>query len=169
MAIKTGYHFKFDFKTKGNMFGAKDHVKIVPAFYFVSKDGTKRQKVDLYYHNQTTGQKFVKIGSSQDTVTRSIVLNSPMRNISPIELSNTAKYVETYGFTDFLKQSSKKSTIGLYSLLDLNQRVRTLIGPASNIPKSVDPGRALASVQKWYGEYSLPAAPYVVPAGFNIA
>ncbi|MFB5674409.1 DUF5704 domain-containing protein [Paenibacillus terreus] len=169
VAIKTGYHFKFDFKTKGNMFGAKDHVKIVPAFYFVSKDGTKRQKVDLYYHNQTTGQKFVKIGSSQDTVTRSIVLNSPMRNISPIELSNTAKYVETYGFTDFLKQSSKKSTIGLYSLLDLNQRVRTLIGPASNIPKSVDPGRALASVQKWYGEYSLPAAPYVVPAGFNIA
>ncbi|MFM9279119.1 DUF5704 domain-containing protein [Paenibacillus jiagnxiensis] len=169
VAIKTGYHFKFDFKTKGNNFGPKDHVKVVPTFYFVNKDGTKRQKVDLYYHNQTTGQKFVKIGSSQDTVTRSIVLNSPMRNVSSTELSNTAKYVATYGFTDFMKQASKKGTIGSYSLLDLNPRIRTLIGPTSDIPKTVDPGRAVASIQKWYGEYSLPAAPYAVPAGFNIA
>ncbi|MFM9280870.1 DUF5704 domain-containing protein [Paenibacillus jiagnxiensis] len=169
VAIKTGYAFKFDFKTKGNNFGPKDHVKIVPTFYFVNKDGTQRQKVDLYYHNQTTGQKFVKIGSSQDTLTRSIVLNTPLRNISSTELNNTAKYVATYGFTDFLKQSRNKSTIGGYSLLDLTQRVRTLIGPTTNVPKTVDPGRAVASIQKWYGEYSLPAAPYVVPVGFNIA
>ncbi|MDP4098866.1 DUF5704 domain-containing protein [Paenibacillus sp. P96] len=152
VAIKTGYHFKFDFKTKGNMFGPKDHVKVVPTFYFVSKDGAKRQKVDLYYHNQTTGQKFVKIGSSQDTVTRSMVLNSRMRNVPSTELTNTAKYVATYGFTDFMKQAGKKNTIGSYGLLDLAQRVRTLIGPTANVPKSVDPGRAVASMQKWYGE-----------------
>ncbi|MDP4097067.1 DUF5704 domain-containing protein [Paenibacillus sp. P96] len=152
VAIKTGYSFKFDFKTKGNNFGPKDHVKIVPTFYFVDKDGTKRQKVDLYYHNQTTGQKFVKIGSSLDTVTRSMVLNSRMRNIPLTELTNTAEYVATYGFTDFMKQAGKKNTIGSYGLLDLTQRVRTLIGPTSNIPKTVDPGRAAASIQKWYGE-----------------
>ena len=47
-AVKTGYHFKFDLKTKGNMFGAQDGISITPSFYFVNADGSGRQAVDLY-------------------------------------------------------------------------------------------------------------------------
>ncbi|WP_341178883.1 DUF5704 domain-containing protein [Paenibacillus sp. FSL K6-1230] len=105
VAIKTGYHFKFDFKTKGNMFGANDRVKILPTFYFVNKDGSGRQKVDLYYHNQTTGQKFVKIGSAQDTAQRSIILSDRLRNVPAEDISNTAKFVATYGNVKFEQQA----------------------------------------------------------------
>lgn len=38
-----------------------------------------------------------------------------------------------------------------------------------NAPSGVNAARANASVQRWFGEYSLPAAPYVVPKGFNLA
>ncbi len=51
----------------------------------------------------------------------------------------------------------------------LPEQVRTFIGPKSNLPGSVDVERANVAIQKWYGEYSLPAAPYVVQAGVNIA
>ena len=38
--IKPGYHFKFDLKTKGNMFGTQDQITITPTFYFISaQDG----------------------------------------------------------------------------------------------------------------------------------
>lgn len=169
VTIKTGYHFKFDFKTKGNLFGQNDRVRIVPTFYFVNKDGSNRQKVDLYYHNQTTGQKFVKIGSAQDTVQRSIILDDRLRNVPDTQISNTAKFVATYGNLQFEQQAKQKAAIGGYSQLMLTQRVRTMIGPTQNIPDGVNKDRAVAAVQQWYGEYSLPAAPYVVPAGFNIA
>lgn len=169
VAIKTGYHFKFDFKTKGNMFGANDRVKIVPTFYFVNKDGSDRQKVDLYYHNQTTGQKFVKIGSTQDTVQRSIILSDRLRNIPAVDISNTAKFVATYGNAKFEQQAKQKVEIGGYNQLNLTQHVRTLIGPTKQVPETVDKGRAIAAEQQWYGEYSLPAAPFVVPAGFSIS
>ncbi|MNW24134.1 Bacterial Ig-like domain (group 2) [compost metagenome] len=169
VAIKTGYHFKFDFKTKGNMFAANDRVKILPTFYFINKDGSDRQKVDLYYHNQTTGQKFVKIGSTQDTVQRSIILNDRLRNVPTVDISNTAKFVATYGNLKFEQQAKQKAVIGGYSQLNLTQQVRTLIGPTRQVPETVDKSRAIAAEQQWYGEYSLPAAPYVVPAGFSIS
>lgn len=37
------------------------------------------------------------------------------------------------------------------------------------LPVEVNPYRKHAAVQKWYGEYSLPAAPYVVPTGTDLA
>jgi hypothetical protein len=49
------------------------------------------------------------------------------------------------------------------------EQLRTFIGPKTNLPASVNVQRANAAVQKWYGEYSLPAEPYVVEAGLDIA
>ncbi len=37
------------------------------------------------------------------------------------------------------------------------------------MPSGIDTARVNAFVQRWYSEYSLPAALYVVPAGFNLA
>ncbi|WP_256124297.1 DUF5704 domain-containing protein [Paenibacillus chitinolyticus] len=168
VAVKTGYNFKFDLKSKGNMFGQKDGIRITPTFYFVKKDGTGRTPVDLYYHDYTNKKYFVKIGSADDVASRYVILNDPMRNVPSTELTDTSNWVASnYGITDFLKRANQKTTVGKYSWEILPWQTRTFIGPKT-IPSGVNDQRALAAIQHWYGEYSIPAAAYVVKAGTNI-
>ncbi len=182
VVIKTGYHFKFDFKTKGNMMDKLDGIKITPTFYFVKKDGTQREPVDLYYH--TNAKKFIKIGSADDKVERYVILNQRLRNVPVSQLTDTAgyKYDKYYTpaqlngrskqeYTNWYidKYTKQKTPVGWFSLLILPEQLRTFIGPKTGLPYGVDEQRANTSVQKWYAEYSLPAAPYVVSKGLNIA
>ncbi len=182
VVIKPGYHFKFDLKTKGNMHGVQDHIRITPTFYFISAKDGKRSLVDLYYH--TGRQSYVKIGSPLDQVQRYVILNERLRNVPDEELTDTAlyKYDHEYTFGQIAnigraqyvqyykeKMTKRKTPVGRLSLLQLPANVRTLIGPKSSIPVGADPTRALASIQRWYGEYSLPAELFAVEAGTNIA
>lgn len=180
--IKTGYHFKFVLKTKGNMFGVEDRVRITPAFYYVSANNGTRTPVDLYYHAEN--RSYVKIGSPGDKVKRYVVLNDRLRNVPQEELSDTALYKYDHEYTfdqvagisrsqyvnSFIQRASKQITpVGSLSLLELNAPIRTLIGPKIGIPSGVDSARVNASIQKWYGEYSLPADLYAVQKGTNVA
>lgn len=183
VAMKTGYHFKFDFKTKGNMFGTEDGIRITPTFYFVTKDGRTRVLVDLYYH--TKEQNFVRIGSEEDQVQRYVILNERLRNVPEGQLQDTARYkyhhdesLHTGMITESAYQSyyqtvftKMKTPVGGWDLLMIPEQLRTFIGPKTNIPvtASSDTLRANASIQQWYGEYSLPAEPYVVRQGTNIS
>lgn len=186
VSVKTGYHFKFDFKTKGNMFGPLDGIRITPSFYFVRKDGKAvnakgdtRIPVDLYYN--TSKNNFVKIGSAQDQVKRYVILNDRLRNVPATELRDTADYkyghygqAGSMGKNEYIQNyiqsfTKQKTPVGSYSLLILPEQLRTFLRLQGNIPASVDPERAHVSVQKWYGEYSLPAEPFVVEAGLNVA
>ncbi|WP_074048565.1 DUF5704 domain-containing protein [Paenibacillus ihumii] len=186
VSIKTGYHFKFDFKTKGNMMDQLDGVRITPTFYFVTNDGRTRVPVDLYYHTNT--KNFIKVGSTDDKVERYVILNHRLRNVSATELTDTASYKYDHYWGTGLDAASKsqyidkyihkytqqKTPVGWFRLLVLPEQLRTFIGPKTtylgqSIPASVDRVRTNVSVQKWYGEYSLPAAPYVVQKDVNIA
>lgn len=182
VAVKTGYHFKFDLKTKGNMFDVDDSVQVTPSFYYIREDGKGRIPVDLYYRNQD--QNFVKIGSSEDKLNRYVILNERLRNVPEEELTDTAlyKYDYYYHFGQiadisrelYLKEykskiTMKNTSVGGLGMLKLPEAVRTFIGPKSSIPSRVEPQRANASIQKWYGEYSLPADVYGVAAGTNLA
>jgi len=181
VAVKTGYHIKFDLKTKGNMFGKQDGVRITPTFYFVSEDGSSRQEVDLYYHRGQ--ERLIRIGSAEDLEKRFVVLNSRLRNVPGTELGDTARYQYTYELTaeeqtqttlaDYMvrlvdQTSHQKTWVGRYNWLILSAPIRTLIGPKTNIPTGVNADRANASIQRWYGEYSLPADVYAVPKGTNL-
>ena len=176
VAVKTGYHFKFEVKTLGNMFGAGDGVKITPTFYFVDKKGKNRQQVDLYYHSGN--KRFIRIGSTEDTEQRLVMLDTRLRNVSQQELTNTARsqwslngssgsqasYIQQY-----LKDAAQKRIyVGGYDGMLLPPQLRTFIG-SLQVPSGIDTARANASVQRWFGEYSLPAAPYAVPVGMNLA
>ncbi|WP_138493416.1 DUF5704 domain-containing protein [Paenibacillus pinistramenti] len=182
IAVKTGYTFRFDLRTKGNMFTEQDSIRITPSFDFVSTDGSTRYPVDLYYHSGE--QRFIRIGSEEDTVERGVILNEPMRNIPEAELVDTAlyRYDHNYTFnqlagmsreafvTRYIQVFAKRSAYeGTYHGLELTSDLRTYVGPKSGIPSSVNPQRALAAVQKWYGEYSLPAGVYVVKQGTDLA
>lgn len=179
VAVKTGYTFSFDVLTKGNMFGTNDAVRITPSFDFVGKDGSSRQAVDLYYH--TKDQYFIKIGSEADAVKIDMTLNSRLRNVPSQHLQQTASYAYDHDPTTptagmsraqyverFIAKSKKPTWIGKYSWLILTQQVRTLIG-TQDVPAGVDASRKLAAEQQWYGEFSLPAAVYIVKEGTNIA
>jgi len=186
VSIKTGYHFKFDLKTKGNMFGKLDGIRITPTFYFVSHDGSVREQVDLYY--STNSQPFVKIGSKDDKVSRYVILNERLRNVPLTSLQDTASYkyylyepawvrgqksLEQYTNEYVNKVTLQKTPVGGYNLLLLPEQLRTMIGPKKEyqgvaMPQVVDAQRANASIQQWYGEYSLPAAPYIVKAGESL-
>ncbi|GGH71008.1 hypothetical protein GCM10008014_55970 [Paenibacillus silvae] len=181
VSVKTGYHFKFDLKTKGNMFGKQDGIRITPTFSFISKDGASRQDVDLYYHRGQ--ERLIRIGSALDMEKRFVVLNSRLRNVPGTELSDAARYEYTYELSaeersrkslaehmiQVVTQTSRQKTwAGRYDWMILTAPIRTLIGPKTNLPASVNADRANAAIQRWYGEYSLPADVYAVPKGTNL-
>ncbi|GAS85332.1 unknown protein [Paenibacillus amylolyticus] len=179
--VKTGYHFKFDLKTKGNMFGKQDGIRITPTFAFVSKDGSSRQEVDLYYHRGQ--ERLIRIGSTQDLEKRFVVLNSRLRNVPGTELGDTARYQYTYELSaeernqrtlaEYMvrlvdQTSHQKTWVGRYDWMILSAPIRTLIGPKTDIPSGVNVDRSNAAIQRWYGEYSLPADVYAVPKGTDL-
>lgn len=187
VAVKTGYAFKFDMKTKGNMFGKQDAIRIKPTFYFVNKNGTGRQEVDLYYHDKTN--YFVKIGSEKDKIYREIKLNETSRNVPQEELISNANYyyrhANEFGLNDviagyypasyarkYIKHFSKDSIeTGPYGWQILNWKLRTYRGPKENQvpPNTMIPANDIvAREQTWYGEYSLPTKVYAVKKGTEI-
>lgn len=190
VAVKTGYQFKFEMKTKGNLWDSyKDGIRVTPSFYFVSKDGNKRQPVDIYYHSDTNS--FVKVGSDQDKEYREVKLNEPLRNVPKKQLSDTAdfyyRYPDEYGYRsivdkyinprsfirDFDRKYAKRPIkTGPYGSQFLNWSLHTFVGPdAKDVPSDamVSQEDVKAREQMWYGEYSLPADIYVVEKGREIA
>lgn len=188
VAVKTGYQFKFDMKTKGDMREVNDGIHITPTFYFVEKNGQNRRKVDVYYHNDAN--YFVKVGSPEDKEYRKVILNEPLRNVPKAQLDNTADYyyrhAGNYGYTvektnqfihtfirNFEREYSKQANAtGPYGDQILHWKLRTFIGPlANNVPSNamVPQADAISSEQTWYGEYSLPADIFIVEEGRDIA
>lgn len=188
VAVKKGYAFRFDLKTKGNMFGSTDALRIKPTFYFVNKDGTGRKEIDLYYHDKQN--YFVRVGSDEDKTYREIKLNEPARSVPDSELIANAdfyyRHADKYGLSNvvseyyaasyarmYLKHFSKEDVqTGPYGWQVLNWNLRTFIGPEENevpVNTMVPPNDIVAREQTWYGEYSLPANLYAVEKGSNIA
>ncbi|RRJ54883.1 hypothetical protein EHV15_35505 [Paenibacillus oralis] len=180
-SVKTGYHLKFDLKTKGNMYNDKDAIRITPTFYFQDNDPStqpNRIPVDLYYHSDTN--KFVKVGSAADVERREIILNNRLRNVPYSDIVNTAGsiYDLSTGWSmtrdqyvsAFVKRSTELTYVGGYDVQILPSPLRTFINtferPAN---ANATPARVNASVQQWYGEYSLPASVYVVTKGTDLA
>lgn len=187
VAVKTGYSFRFDMKTKGNMFDSSDAIRIKPTFYFVNKNGQNRQEVDLYYHDNAN--YFMKIGSEKDKVYREIKLNETSRNVPQEELISNANYyyrhANEFGLNDmiagyypasyarkYIKHFSKDSiATGPYGWQILNWKLRTYRGPKENQvpPNTMVPANdIIAREQTWYGEYSLPTKVYAVEKGKEI-
>lgn len=187
VAVKTGYQFKFDMKTKGNLFGEQDAIRITPSFYFVNKDGSDRRPVDVYYHNDAN--YFTKVGSEQDKEYREVKLNEPLRNVEEKQLLDTAAYLYRHPFDqykdivgsvpqqtftkDFMRTYSKEPQVtGPYGWQILNRNLRTYTGPdLSQVPSNamIPAADVKARQQMWYGEYSLPADIWVVDEGRDIA
>lgn len=181
LAVKQGYSFSFNFKTKGDMQSATDAIRITPRFYYVRKDGTGRQEVDLYYHDNT--KQFIKIGSNDDQTYRTVKLNETSRNVSTTEIANNANYyfnnVSRFNLTNDISGHTRNSyarsyakyfskdeiETGPYSWQILNWKLRTYRGPQKDtVPANtmIPSDEIVTKEQTWYGEYSIPAKTYAV-------
>ncbi len=181
VTVKTGYHFKFDLKTMGNMFGDRDAIQLTPSFYYqdcFAATAPERIPVDLYYHSDK--QSFIRIGSAADVERRQVTLNQRLRNVPMADLKQTATsiYELTSGWmiskeqylAQFLKRAGQPTYTGGYDIQILPSPLRTFIqSPARPANASATSARVNASVQQWYGEYSLPARVYAVPKGTDLA
>lgn len=177
ITVKQGYKFKFDLKTKGNMFEGQDTIRITPTFYFADAKGKNRQEVDLYYH--TKNKYFVKVGSKDDVFPIKATLDTRLRNVPQNEISMTAGTLFDLGLAQggandrlafiqrYLQLAQREVGIGGFHGLDLSQPMRTFFGPMQ-VPAGVSVPRAHAAEQKWYGEYSVPTKSYIVPKGLNV-
>lgn len=177
-AVKLGYTIRFEIKTIGNYYDELDFVQIKPTFAFVDKEGKNRQEVDLYY--STPQNPLVRIGSPEDTEIQKMKLDFRYRGINPLEFENTAEAIYrlrggmgTYTIEKwkeaFPKLAQNGVTISKYTKILLSEPIRSFIGPESGLPAGVDKHKAFASVQKWYGEYHLPADLLVVPRGTDLS
>lgn len=177
-AVKLGYTVKFEIKTVGNYYDEFDYVQIKPTFAFVDKEGKNRTEVDLYY--STTQNPLVKIGSPEDKEIQKIKLDFKYRGIALSEFTNTAQalfrlrggigtYTIEKWMEGFPKLSQNGVTISKYSKILLSEPIRTFMGPDRGVPLNVNKDKAFASIQKWYGEYHLPADLLVVPKGTDLS
>ena len=177
-AVKLGYAFKFELKTIGNYYDKYDFIQIMPTFSFVDKNGRNRQEVDLYY--STPENPLIRIGSAKDDHILSMKLDFKYRNIDIREFEDTAKAmyhlrggIGTYTLEEWVKSfpmiSQNGVTFARYWKILLSEPLRSFIGPSKNLPEGVNPYKAFASVQKWYGEFRLPADCLAVPKGTDLS
>jgi hypothetical protein len=137
--------------------------------------------VDLYTH--AGSRKFIRVGSAEDREKRYVILNERLRNVPMEEMQDTAAYQYQHGLSEaersqlmlehyvalYVQRITRSKTwVGRYDWLVLPAAVRTLIGPKTDLPEGVDADRANAAIQRWYGEYSLPADVYAVTKGTDL-
>ncbi len=169
--LKLAYKFHFSFKTTGDMLGKDDVVVITPR-YKLKKEGAGCIDVDLYYK---VG-KFIKpIAYKMKNMS---TLNLQARGISDEEFKNTSLAykllkpdlsLDSEKLCDLLKVK-KPYNIQYRDKIVLGSRQKTFIGdyPSLSHISSLKEGEVLASVQKWYGDFYLPASTLVVPKGTDL-
>lgn len=166
-AIPLGYVTRFSMYTIGNMTGKKDSIRIKPRFYYMTRDGKIEEEVDLWYNETFQGKyhTLVKVGSQEDKKNQKILkIGSLYSGASKEEIHNTEKIL---GMGKY-KLYDEKVPVYTFGIIEIPWQMRTFIGKKNNCPKNISEERVSISVQKWYGEYSLPATLYAVKKDFNI-
>lgn len=165
--LKTGYITRFSLTTVGSMADSDDYVRINPKFYFVDKNGKNRREADIYYTESFNGKEhiLVKMGGNLDLENaKTLKTGDPYLGIPESELKRTA-YYEGVSLTKWKSQAQK-----IYHFMNimLPSALRTFAGFLDSIPHTVTERQVASSVQRWYGEYYLPAEIHVVPKGYDI-
>lgn len=167
----TGYTFRFFLETIGELYGEDDYVQLTPTFYYLSKDGKKRQEADIYYSETIDGtyHSLVKVGSELDLHNiKHRYLGNPYTAVKEEEIKEKAKLT---GKTENQLRFSLSPMFAYHHVL-LSETFRTYTGrnyaPEGKIPAGVNKKVAAMSKQRWYGEYYLPSKVYAVPKGYGV-
>jgi hypothetical protein len=183
-AVKLGYRVYFELKTIGPFHGAGDAIRIHPTF---DKNGQNRQEVDLYYATPT--DPLIRVGSAEDVLVTKGGLDLKWQNLSSEDILAAARanwrlWGGVPGFATAeayaqacLKQVQVPSDMYRPWRIMLTPSVRLYRGPTLSMGSDpTDPAGAAelstlayASMQRWLGEWSLPADTLIVPAGTDLS
>lgn len=174
--LKPGYVSRYVITTIGNMYDDQDYVNIQPEFYYVSKDGSNRTAVDVYYSETINGKReqLVKCGGSMDLGnTKKMSLGS--RYTTGEKVGQTDAELKDKAFVENVAVKDIKATneaVYTFTNIMVPQSMRTYRGedylPGGALPSGVTRKQALQSVQKWYFEYYLPSEIHICPAGYDV-
>jgi hypothetical protein len=183
-AVKLGYSVQFEVKSVGPFFEEQDVIRIHPAFYHLDKNGQNRQSVDLYY--SLPDKPLIRVGSEEDTLIRKGGISLKWRSLQQSELLSTGSTlwelqgdtagIGKGGFAEaFSRQAQAGSDMFRTWRVLMGQTTRLFRGPVASaggvvsLPSTVDPALAHASMQRWFGEWSLPPDTLIVPAGTDLS
>lgn len=171
--LKSGYTLRMGIETIGNMFSENNFIKIHPKFYYIKKDGSDRQEVDLYYQETINGtyQYLIKAGSKKDKENKKYLsLGDSYLSVDKEELENTAK-IKNISLAEIF---SRKYSLFSYKEICIPTQLQTVVGKTYlenkklNIPKEISDKKIILSKQNWYFEYQLPAKFYLVSKGYPV-
>ena len=169
-AVPLGYVTRFSLSTMGDMYTDKDYITIKPTFYYVSRDGKRKEEVDLYY-NETfydTDKQYhylVKVGSERDKKNiKKLKLGDLYTGVPDLEIHQTERILGLQKNHLF----GPRVPVYTFGRINIPWRMRTFIGRFPNRPSNVSEQLVRRSIQKWYGEYYLPATVYAVKKDFDV-
>ena len=169
--LKSGYTWNFRIDTVGRQ-TANDASKLVviPTFYWLSKDGTTREKVDLWYSDKVNGKtyNFIKAGSDLDK--QNVFVDYALSDTMGVPTSETADVQRIRGDK---KELSKNVTVFTYGLIEMPLNLKTFSNTVyANLMKnkgtSFTYDQLLQLKQTWYFKYALPDIYHICATGTDV-
>ena len=169
--LKSGYTWNFRVDTVGRQ-TANDASKLVviPTFYWLSKDGTTREKVDLWYSDKVNGKtyNFIKAGSDLDK--QNVFVDYALSDTMGIPASETADVQRIRGDK---KELSKNVTVFTYGLIEMPLNLKTFSNTVyadlmKNKGTSFTYDQLLQLKQTWYFKYALPDIYHICATGTDV-
>lgn len=169
--LKSGYTWNFRLDTVGRQ-TANDASKLVviPTFYWLSKDGTTREKVDLWYSDKVNGKtyNFIKAGSDLDK--QNVFVDYALSDTMGIPASETADVQRIRGDK---KELSKNVTVFTYGLIEMPLNLKTFSNTVyadlmKNKGTSFTYDQLLQLKQTWYFKYALPDIYHICATGTDV-
>lgn len=169
--LKSGYMWNFKIDTVGRVTANENSsLVILPTFYWVSKDGKTREKVDLWYSAKIEGKtyNFVKAGSELDR--KNIFKDYALSDTMGIPTAETADVERIRGDK---KALSENVPVFTYGMIQLPKNIKTFSNTAyADLMKNKGTGftydQLLQLKQTWYFKYALPDVYHVCATGTDV-
>lgn len=169
--LKSGYMWNFKIDTVGRVTANENSsLVILPTFYWVSKDGKTREKVDLWYSAKIDGKtyNFVKAGSELDR--KNIFKDYALSDTMGIPTAETADVEKIRGDK---KALSENVPVFTYGMIQLPKNIKTFSNTTyADLMKNKGTGftyeQLLQLKQTWYFKYALPDVYHICAAGTDV-
>ena len=169
--LKSGYTWNFQISTAGRV-TANDNstLVVVPSFYWVSRDGKKREKVDVWYSGKIDGKTYnlIKVGSELDK--KNVFTDYALSETMGIPKSELSMVETLRGNKDVI---SANTPIYTYGMISLGRNTKTFPNEAyASLFKSktsqFTEKQLMQFRQNWYFKYSMPDIYHVCTAGTDV-
>lgn len=156
-----GQAVSLSLKTVGSFDTSYDYISLLPTFWLVDCETGERREADLYYVQVIQGKKkLIKVGGQEDRL--NLWYMRPESISVPGALNEIKAYAAYAGISDssWLTEKRPLFSFGLEKIGPYFRSFPNVLSGKNN--------RELTKVQRWFGEYFLPADLIIAEKGENI-